>query len=799
MMVKSGNITILFLTMFLLAPMTPIIQADTVISSESIELTSVGNFDDPNQWEITSTSGFSNDPADYTIGMIADNELSFTHNRPANFETQNSWASSSLTGSNYSLGAPDTYYTWSKGPDISVDGFSYPGLYDKEIENVSLVLHFEIPDVLYQDTVQILLQGNGPDKLVREFAHTSSGVFRMNNPLVIELDDLHDWSWNEIVNSQITIDYVSIGTNDDSEVRVDAVGIRVKYHMPWYSFENIKANHEANIEKLPIIDFSPYDGDKEGLDIVSCGLTPNGENESYWNFEVDVPYGQELGRIHVYGTGNYSIGVIPEGIEGDFSPKQSGDLIDNPTEKQFVRIQIFDGCIEAARVDVNDPKLIVNGRISGSTNGLSSASNLRFAIGDYLIETVSMESGEFSFNSPIGHAFPLDNSESTIGIASRFQWSSDGNAETTVVHIEELAITGGFELEYDYSPTCQNIANLEMMEDEGGFLMSLPCSDDITPRSGLMIQTSSSNNDIVRVDSLYSAEQDLNFIELQTVNDASGEVKITVEVFDSELSEDNKWTGIFTVNVAPISDAPVIENIPSISYMDLGDTLIIPMNVYDVDSEDIEVTTSKSWALIDENNHLILTPIDSGIHTVNIVANDGDNIVSENITVDVSAKSDLLVESITVRKNGVDISNGKHGDVVEIIAYIRNEGRGSANGIDVRCYVNEILIDTKRIDNLQPGSLVNTICDTALSGNDQDNEIRIFVDSTYSIEESNEDNNEKQILIFISAPSNENNDESNVFISETLVIVLSLAIIVIGSVLVRLAPGKIKRPYDKRK
>jgi len=194
-----------------------------------------------------------------------------------------------------------------------------------------------------------------------------------------------------------------------------------------------------------------------------------------------------------------------------------------------------------------------------------------------------------------------------------------------------------------------------------------------------------------------------------------------------------------------------------------------------------------------------LTPIDAGIHTVNIVANDGDNIVSENITIDVSAKSDLLVESITVRKNGVDISNGKHGDVVEIIAYIRNEGRGSANGIDVRCYVNEILIDTKRIDNLQPGSLVNTICDTALSGNDQDNEIRIFVDSTYSIEESNEDNNEKQILIFISAPSNENNDESNVFISETLVMVLSLAIIVIGLVLVQLAPGKIKRPYDKRK
>jgi hypothetical protein len=548
-----------------------------------------------------------------------------------------------------------------------------------------------------------------------------------------------------------------------------------------------------------VIDFSPYDGEIEGLNIESCGLTPDGTNESYWDLEVEAPYGQELGRIHVYGSGNHSIGVIPAGVEGDFSPKQSGDLIDNPTEKQFVRIQIIDGCVEGLRVDVNDPKLIVNGKITGSASDLSSSSNIRFAIGEYLVETIPMNIGEFSFSVPIGHAFPLDNSDTSIGIASRFQWSSDGNAETTVVHIEELSITGGFELEYDYSPVCQNIANLDMVEDEGGFLISLPCQDDITSRSNLVIQTSSSNNEIIKVDSLYSAEQDLNFIELQTVSDSSGEVKITVEVFDSALSQENKWIGVFTVNVAPVSDMPVIENIPSLSYMNLGDTLVIPMIIYDVDSEDIEITTTKSWATIDGNNHLILTPIDSGIHTVNIIASDGENQVSENITIDVSAKSDLLVESITVRKNGADISNGKHGDVVEIIAYIRNEGRGTANGIDVRCYVNDILIDTKSIDTLQPGSLVNTICDTALSGNDQDNTIRIFVDSTFSIEESNEENNENQISLFISSPDSTNNEKSKLFISETLIIVSSIVIVLIGLVLLQLAPGKIKKPYDKRK
>ena len=37
--------------------------------------------------------------------------------------------------------------------------------------------------------------------------------------------------------------------------------------MPWYSFENIKANHESKIENLPVIDFSPYDGEIEGLEI----------------------------------------------------------------------------------------------------------------------------------------------------------------------------------------------------------------------------------------------------------------------------------------------------------------------------------------------------------------------------------------------------------------------------------------------------------------------------------------------------------------------------------------------------
>ena len=798
-MTKVGSLVVFLVTIFMIAPIIPIIQADTVIASESIELVSVGDFEDPNQWEISSTSGFSSNPADYTLGMVADNELSFTHERPNNFQTQTAWASNSPTSSNYSLGEPDTYYSWSKGPEITVGGFDYIGLYDKEIENVSLLLYFEIPNALYQDTVRVILENTGSDKLVREFAHTSSGVFRMNNPLVISLDDLVDWDWNKIVNSEFTIDYVSQGTNDDSEVRLDALGVRVKYHMPWYSFENIKANHQSNIENLPVIDFSPYDGNINGLMIDSCGLIPDGSQESYWTFDVDVPYDQELGRIHVYATGNYTIGVIPDNLDGEYSPKQSGDKLDNPSMKQHVRIDVQDGCIEAVRIDVNDPQLIVNGRITGSTVGLSSASDIKFAIGEYIVETIPIDLGYFSFSVPIGHAFPLDNTETSIGIASRFQWSSDGNAETTITHIDSMAISGGFDLEYDYSPNCQNIANLQMIEDEGGFLVSLPCQDDMTERENLVVIATSSNESLISASSIYSSEQNLNFIQLQTISDASGECKITVSVFDDSGSQDNLWTGIFTVTVSPVLDKPIIDDLPIIVYMDLGDTLVIPMNIYDSDSSDFEISTSKSWATIDEDNNLILKPVDSGLHTINIVVNDSSSEVSENLIVDVSAKSDLLVESISVRKNGAEISNAKDGDIVEIFAYIRNEGRGIANEIDVRCYVNEVLIDTKKIDILQPGSLISAVCDTSLSGNDQENIIRIIVDSTLSIEESNEDNNQEEIVIFISSPDIGDSDNSEKINKEPIIMVLCVAVILVAIAIMQLSPNRIRKPFNKRK
>ena len=104
----------------------------------------------------------------------------------------------------------------------------------------------------------------------------------MDNPLVVPLDDYLEWNWSDLEDTIFTVDYVSdnIG-QDDSEVRVDAVGLWVKFHQPWFSFENAKATSTAGEFSSPVLDFGPYDGEIEGLAVVAqseaAGLRQLGE------------------------------------------------------------------------------------------------------------------------------------------------------------------------------------------------------------------------------------------------------------------------------------------------------------------------------------------------------------------------------------------------------------------------------------------------------------------------------------------------------------------------------------------
>lgn len=768
-----------------------IVGGDSVVSVDDNEVLEAGSFEDSSLWSISSTSGFSQNSAQYSMGMVADEELSFTHDRPENFDEIISWSSSSPSSSNYSTGNPDGYYTWSRGPNITLEGFEFDGMSSLVLANISLVIHFEIPDVLYSDTVRIILGGVGSEKLVKTYTRTLSGVYKMNNPLVIPLDDQAQWTWQLAEGAYITIDYVSQGGgSDDSEVRVDAVGIKARYLQPWYSFENVKATHELNGHGMPVLDFGPYDGDINGLVAESCGLTNDGGSPGIWEFTVTAPYGQELGRIHIFGDGNFTIEAMPEGQTSmeNWETYGNGDLLDQRDVTNSIRLTIYDGCISLARVDVNDPQLVVSGTISGDVTGLSQAgSSIKFALGSFLINSVPINLGEFEFSLPIGHALPTESSSAEFGIASRFQWASDGSSETVVVHIDSASISGGYTIEWDRDPECISMNDIDLEEDGGSVLipLSVTCTDDITDPSNLVVEATSSAQEIVYV---YSEGSSL---VIQPMPESFGESTVSVVIIDEG---GNEWRDSFKVDVSEIEDPPRLEGLPMSVYVEIGESAELEIKIIDPDTENLMISTSRSWAVYSEGI-LTMSPVETGVHSVEIVVSDGNSQYSQMIDVVVTSKPDLVVETISVSNPDTGGSGLRDGEVGTILSYVRNEGMGDAGGVEVRCYLDDALVGTSTIPLVTPGGLEEVQCDAVFQGPGIQL-VRVEVDNSGSILETDEGNNVKELEVTVGtnsqSPSEE--DESN---RNAIILASSIGVMMICLAFLRVGPGRVKKPYNR--
>ena len=131
-------------------------------------------------------------------------------------------------------------------------------------------------------------------------------------------------------------------------------------------------------------------------------------------------------------------------------------------------------------------------------------STIRFAIGNELLNEVQIEVGVFSFEVPIGYALPVDGSGLEFGIASRFQWSSNGVAETTVVHINSISIEGGYNLVWDRDVTCSSPSRQELIEDGGGILIAMAsrCEDDLTDWQDLQVMAWTDDTELLSVSTL---------------------------------------------------------------------------------------------------------------------------------------------------------------------------------------------------------------------------------------------------------------------------------------------------------
>jgi len=777
-------------TITLVALLSPLSSGDSVISSEQVEILEAGDFLDNSEWGFSSSTGFSSEQAEYTIGMIANGEMSFTHARPDNFNEHVSWASNGCADCNATFGEADGFYSWSRGPDITMGGYSFSGLNSMEIENVSLVLYFSIPDALPSDEVNIIMQNHGSDILVRTFARTLGAVNRMSVPLVIDLDNLVEWDWSKLEQTGFNIDYVSDNQGaDDSEVRVDAVGLKVKFHQPWFSFENARAEHSIISSSVPVIDFSTYEGEISGLSHNTCGLVLEDSDNGAWEFNAEPPPNQALGRIHLFSEGNNSIWLSTDGPDGEFIEINSGHNLQSSLSGIHIRVEVEDGCIHGARVDINDPQLIVSGRVSGGLAGLSeSSSYIRFAVGSFLVHSEVMDAGQFSISVPVGHALPSEGEELRIGVATRFQWSSNGTAENTVVHIGSMSISGGYAIEWDRDPFCEGIGDLELIEDEGGQIISFSsiCTDDITPSQNLIVSALSSDESIL----VASGEGAL--LSIEPLEEASGLAEVIVTVSDEA---GNSWEDGFSVMIHEVNDPPEIVELPSTVYIELGSTYEIEPEILDPDSGILSITASKSWAKITENMTIILEPVEVGEHVVRISVTDGISEASRNVTVFATSKPDLLVESIEIRVGGVEVERLENGDVVEVVGFIRNQGRGMATNVTFYCSVDGILVGTGKIGEMGPGSLKMAVCDLQLPETSGIADILVEIDGTNSVDETLEGNNILGVVmpVELKEDNNGSNDASSTIVA------ISLVVILISLAAFQLGPKSVKREFERRK
>ena len=778
------------LAMMVFALACPVVSGDSVISSESVEILDAGRFQSSSEWSFSSSTGFTSDQAEYTIGMIADGEMSFTHSRPDNFDEYTSWASSGCSECNATFGEPDGFYSWSMGPDITMGGYIFSGLHSMEIENVSLILHFSIPDPLPSDEVNVIMQNHGSDILITTFARTLGALDRMSNPLVLNLDDEIEWDWSKLEQTQFNVDYVSDNQGaDDSEVRVDAVGLRVKFHQPWFSFENARAEHSTTLNEVPIIDISTYEGETTGLSHSTCGLIPEGDSNGSWEFHVSPPPGQELGRIHVSGTGNYTVMSSSDDSGGEYSLAHPAQLIENPEHGQNIRIELQDGCIHGARVDINDPHLTVIGRVSGGFSGLSEESSyIRFAVGNLLVHTEEMDAGGFVISIPIGHVLPEEGGFLEVGVATRFQWSSNGTAESTVVHIESMSISGGFTIDWDRDPFCEEIGDIALIEDGGGQIISLPpiCSDDITDPQDLVVSAVSSDEGVLK------ASGSGGLLTIEPEEEASGVADVSVTVYDEA---GNYWEGSFTVEIQSVNDPPEIVHLPGYLYIELGDSYEITPDLFDPDSFPLAVTTSRSWANVGENGSILIEPVEVGEHDLRISVSDGISEISREITIFVTSKPDLLVESLEIRVGGEESQSLSEGDVIELIGFIRNQGRGSAENVTFYCRIDGILIGTGTIAELGPGDLKMAVCDFQLMETSEIVTFLMEVDGTNTIDETIEGNNIVGTEIPVESPGGRTGSNSG----GSTIAIISFLLVLISIAAFQLGPKSPKKEFERRK
>ena len=636
--------------------------------------------------------------------MVADDHLTFMHERPENLVAQTVWATATPTDSNASLGAPDGAYTWSTGPDIDVNGFDVSGLTNYAVRDVTLLLAIEVPGALYQDKVRISHETGGVFDLVKTWSNTGAGIDYMDGqPYRIGLDDPTNWTWTELADLTVRLDYVSEGTTDDSELRVDAVGLEIVVLTPWYGGEQATATTTTSDVEVPVLHLDMAAGTTDGLSLAACGLQATSEGTmGHWTSAlVERPAEQRLGRV-AYAfdgpTDNLSFEmrtVAADGSVGDWTSYDTGTLLPD-VDGVHLRVSMNEGCMTRLTVDINDPTLTLTGRIHGDVEGLLESSSrwAAYVNGVVVANEPVTTLGSFQFDLPVGHAMAEAEDHVEVRLGSVFTWDADGSASSIAVEFTEVRLSGGYSIEYDEDPVCQNVGDQHLTEDAGGIVLPLitRCTDDRTPSDDLAVTFANSAPDVATVD-LREGQ-----VVVSLVPEASGNAVITTTVMDAA---GNTWTETWTIHVANVDDAPRVGEFPGTVPVEHEVETTVSIDVSDVDSTDLQATTNRSWAIVDLAAGVVrLTAPTPGYVAVGVTICDDTSCTDRTLDLDVRALADLSIDDLAAPSAELEA-----GSIVDVVVYVRNSGAVTATLVDVRLTADGELIGTGEIPLIEPGGL----------------------------------------------------------------------------------------------
>ena len=170
-------------------------------------------------------------------------------------------------------------------------------------------------------------------------------------------------------------------------------------------------------------------------------------------------------------------------------------------------------------------------------------------------------------------------------------------------------------------------------------------------------------------------------------------------------------------------------------------------------------------------------------------------MITRDMVIIVTSKPDLLVESMEIRIGGLEADDLENGDVLEVIGFIRNQGRATAQNVSFYCMLNGILVGTGEISQLDPGGLSMATCDIQLIGNSEVAIFTVEIDGTNSIEETIEGNNVHSVEFPIVDP-NTGPDDGN---ASSTIVALSIVAILFSLAALQMSPKSPKKEFQRKK